>query len=293
MARPATAFELHLPRLRSLISQRIRDLVRRLPLHWRDEPNEQRGELPRAVQRFGKAAWQKIAARWPALAALLGERMGAKARRKRASQPAPVPAPAPANPETTDALILQLIAASSWQARAGAALSLAHHPGEDVVQALLRALRDPSVEVAVAAVDALIAHADESATLGLLGVLENHDGYFSPITRVAAISALAQRLQAEHFAPLFAAVRDIDAEVSIAAASVITERMPHAASEQLLEVLRDTSGFYLPIVRLAVANALEHAGILQAGVADELLPAEHDPCVRRVLERASHLSAEL
>jgi HEAT repeat protein len=203
-----------------------------------------------------------------------------------------VQAPHAPKPETTDALIAQLVAASAWQARAGAALSLAHHPGEDVVTALVRALRDPSVEVAVAAVDALVSHADESATQALLCVLKNHDGYFSPITRVAAISALSQRLDVAHYAPLFSAVRDIDAEVSIAAAAVITERMPHAESAQLLSVLRDTSGFYLPIVRLAVADALERAGILHAGVAEELLPSERDACVRRVLERASHLTAE-
>jgi HEAT repeat protein len=196
-------------------------------------------------------------------------------------------------PETTDALIVQLMASSSWQARAGAALSLAHHPGEVVVQALVRGLRDASVEVAVAAADALVQHPDDAATQGLLHVLQNQDGYYSPVTRVAAISALAQRLDAAQFDPMFAAVRDIDAEVSIAAAAVITERMPTSASAQLLHVLHDTSGFYLPIVRLAVANALERAGLLHSVVVEELLPIERDASVRRVLERASHLTGEV
>ena len=162
-----------------------------------------------------------------------------------------------------------------------------------MVQALVRALRDSSVEVAVAAADALEQHPEEAATEGLLCVLQNPDGYFSPVTRVAAISALAPRLDAARFDPVFAAVRDIDAEVSIAAAAVITERMPSSASAQLLHVLSDTSGFYLPIVRLAVANALERAGLLHAAVVDELLWSERDPPVRRVLERASHLTGEV
>jgi HEAT repeat protein len=219
---------------------------------------------------------------------LMRERRPARARRSQVRR-----APLPPQLEMTDALIAQLMAASAWRARASAALSLAHHPGDEVVQVLVRAVRDPSIEVAVAAIDALISHADERASQVFLCVLQNQAGYFSPVTRVAAVSALAQRLTPEHFAPLFAAVRDIDAEVSIAAAAVISERMPRAQSAQLLHVLRDTSGFYLPIVRLAVANALERAGVLHSSVVQELLPSERDPCVLRVLERASHLTGEV
>jgi|GEM_PF-4554759 len=254
---------------------RLLDLITR----WR-ELTQRRGE----AQRFGSETWQKIAARWPALGDLIGDRKVAHARRRHQSAP---------QPETTDTLIVQLVASGSWQARAAAALSLAHHSGEGVMQALVTALRDESVEVAVAAADALVQHPEHEATEGLLGVLQNSEGYFSPVTRVAAISTLAQRLDPAQFDPVFAAVRDMDAEVSIAAAAVITERMPSSASAQLLHVLRDTSGFYLPIVRLAVANALERAGVLHAGVVDELLPTERDPSVRRVLERASHLTGEV
>jgi HEAT repeat protein len=275
---PRRAF--YLPRL----SQQIASVLGRL-----------RGQLPEEAQRFGGRAWQTIVARWPALSELSREHKVMpknKLPRRSALRAIPV-APLPPTSETTDALIAQLMAATSWQARAGAALSLAHHDGREVVQALVRALRDPSVEVAVAAVDALVQHADADTTQALLCALQNQDGYFSPVTRVAAVSALAQRLQSEHFAPVFAAVRDIDAEVSIAAAALITERMPREASAELLHVLRDNSGFYLPIVRLAIANALERAGLLHAGVVGELLESERDPSVRRVLERASHLTGEV
>jgi HEAT repeat protein len=277
-----------MPSLRSLIAQ--------LLLRWRAPiatafagPEQWMGE----AQRFGGSAWQKIAERWPALAELLRERTSRRARGRHVKRAAPQATVPDLAPEATDALIVQLMAASSWQARAEAALSLAPCNDDGVIEALLHALRDPSVEVAVACVDALTRHTDQRATQGLLQVLQNQDGYFSPVTRVAAVSALAERLSSDQFEPIASAVRDIDAEVSIAAAAVITERAPQLASTQLLLVLRDGSGFYLPIVRLAIANALERAGLLYAGVVHELLPAERDPAVRRVFERASHLTGEI
>ena len=289
MLRRAERFQLQLPRLLSFVPHQLSAALTRWLAHapWQGEVAQLRG----GAQRFGGAAWQKIASRWPALADLIRERKTARAR-YRGERRRPTQAPLAQQPEATDALIAQLMASSSWQVRAGAALSLAHHSADGVVQALVRALRDRSVEVAVAAADALAQHPEEAATEGLLGVLSNAEGYFSPVTRVAAISALAQRLDAAGFEPVFAAVRDIDAEVSIAAAAVITERAPATASEQLLHVLRDTSGFYLPIVRLAVANALERAGLLHAAVVQDLLASERDASVRRVLERASHLTGE-
>jgi HEAT repeat protein len=170
-------------------------------------------------------------------------------------------------------------------------MSLAQVEGEGVVPALLRALRDASVEVAVAAVDALGGRPDASSVDALFAVLQNSDGYFNPVTRVAAISSLARRPELTSVEPLLAAVRDIDAEVSIAAIAVIAERMPDVAAVQLSPLLRDHSGYYLPIVRLAAANALERAGCLHAGTATELLQTESDPALRRVLERAQFLAA--
>jgi HEAT repeat protein len=193
--------------------------------------------------------------------------------------------------EAVDALVAQLVSSSSWQARASAAMSLADVSAEGVVPALVRALRDRSVEVAVAAADALSGQRDECAATELLAVLENREGYFNPVTRVAAISGLARRLDVARLDPVFAALRDIDAEVSIAAVAVIAERVPARAGKLLLPVLCDKTGYYLPIVRLAAANALERAGALHSGVVGELLAQEIDPSVRRVLERANYLAA--
>ena len=209
-------------------------------------------------------------------------------------RPPPVAAEprAPLSVEAIDALIAQLIASSSWQMRQAAALSLANVQSDGVVQALVRALRDPSVEVAVAAADALALHEDVLAEGELLAVLDNRDGYYSPLTRVAAISALSRRRSLVHFGPVLAAVRDMDAEVSIAALGMIAERMPGACGSYLLPLLRDRSGYFLPIVRLAAANALELAGVLHGDIARAMLGSEPDPAVRRVLERAQYLTEQ-
>lgn len=275
------------PRLRSWLSHGVTHVIERLRAPWQGQIDRLSGE----AQRFGAGAWQRISERWPLIGELVRERKRVRAR-YHPPQQAQAQASAISSPEAADALIAQLMASSAWETRAGAALSLAHHGGDAVVQALLRAVRDPSVEVAVAAVDALAHHSDDASTQGLLSVLQNSDGYFSPVTRVAAVSALSERLQPSGFEPIVAAVRDIDAEVSIAAASVVADKMPAAADACLMPVLRDVSGFYLPVVRLAIANALERAGLLHATTAAELLVAERDPAVQRVLERAVHLTGE-
>jgi hypothetical protein len=248
------------------------------------------GVLGSQAQRFGGKAWSRIAARWPALAELAREQHEVRRQRR---PPRPVVTGVPASSEAIDALIAQLMVATAWQARASAAMSLAHVTAEGVVPALVRALRDQSVEVAVAAAEALSNQYDDLAVGELLQVLENRDGYFSPVTRVAAITGLARRLDVARFDPVFAALRDIDAEVSIAAVAVIADRVPSKAGSLLLPVLCDKSGYYLPLVRLAVANALERSGALHAGVVGDLLLHEHDPSVQRVLERAKYLTPEL
>jgi HEAT repeat protein len=189
-------------------------------------------------------------------------------------------------------LLAQLTASPSWQARSSAALSLGHVEAEGVVPTLVSALRDISIEVSVSVVDALSSHHELEATTALLDVLKNPEGYFSPITRVAALSGLARRLSIDELGPVFAAVRDIDAEVSIAAISVIAERVPALAREHLLPILRDAGGYFLPLVRLAAANALERSGSLTEPLASELLQSESDASVRRVLDRAKYLMAQ-
>lgn len=292
MGKRSLAFPLRSPRVRAWLGERAAQVVEQARTLARTAVSA------RVVQRStaaGLAASRKLAARWPLLAELLrepGQSVSSWWQEPTRPQPQPFTAHGVAlGAEAVDALIAQLVASSSWQVRASAAMSLGHVTTDGVVPALVRALRDHSVEVAVAAVDALSSQRGDGALSELLAVLENRDGYFNPVTRVAAISALARRLELGRFDPVFAALRDIDAEVSIAAVAVIAERVPSRAGKLLLPVLCDRTGYYLPIVRLAVANALERTGALHAGVVGEILPHELDPAVRRVLERANYLAA--
>jgi HEAT repeat protein len=279
--------EVRTPKLRAWLEHGMAHLVERV----RSGRGPWAGEVQRLsadAQRFGSQAWHSFATRWPAMAEVVKERTLVRARYRPAAHSAPEPA---LSAPDIDALLTQLTASASWQARSSAALQLAHVETAAVVPALVRALRDVSIEVSVSVVDALSSHDQPEATAALLDVLQNREGYFSPITRVAALSGLARRLSLDELAPVFAAVRDIDAEVSIAAISVIAERVPALAREHLLPILRERSGYFLPLVRLAAANALERAGVLTEASAVELLQTETDPAVRRVLDRAKYLVA--
>jgi hypothetical protein len=287
MQKNSFKLELRAPKLRAWLEHGVAQLVERV--RSRVPPIERIGVgVQREAQRFGSQAWGTIAARWPAIAR---ERKVVHARYRRERQEPTALAIEPLlDTAAVEAMIAQLTASSDWQARASAAISLAHVGAEGVIPALVSALRDRTVEVAVAAVDALASHEDATATAALLSVLQNAEAYFSPMTRVAAISGLARRLPLSDFGPILQAVRDFDAEVSIAAMAVIAERAPTLASEHLLPVVRDTRGFYLPLVRLAAASALERAGCLNGQLAADLMGAENDPAVRRVFARASHLT---
>ena len=100
------------------------------------------------------------------------------------------------------------------------------------------------------------------------------------------MSVVAKRLARPELAPIFDAVRDVDAEVSVAAIRAVAEQAPQEASSILLPLLLDRSGYYLPEVRLAATAALDEAHALTPDVAGQLLAGESDSAVRRVLERA-------
>jgi HEAT repeat protein len=195
--------------------------------------------------------------------------------------------PSPLDEGAIEVLVVQLVAAPNWQTRVSAAEALAQLDGEGVLEALTRALRDTSVEVSIAAIDALARRQDKPSLEAMRTVLDNRDGFFSPVTRVAALSALGRMLGDTELAPVVACVSDVDAEVSIAAIAVVADRKRATAAEHLLPVLSDTSGYFLPLVRLAAANALVRAGALTPELAQQLLDREEATAVRRVLERVA------
>lgn len=97
----------------------------------------------------------------------------------------------------------------------------------------------------------------------LLEVIRNPGGFFHPVTRAAALRALAPRLVGERMTLLVDAVRDVDAEVSLAAIGSLAQHAPsHVVLDALMPILVDHTGFYLPVVRDTAVNALERAGLL-------------------------------
>lgn len=249
-------------------------------------------QVGRQVQRLGQRAFTRMLKRWPGLAELVNE-PGKAIRRGRAPAPTPPASAPPAELEserddtTADLLVVQLVAAPTWQSRASAAEALARVHGDGVAEALAHALRDTSAEVAIAAIDALARRGEPAALSALRAVVDNVDGFFSPVTRVASLSALGRMLCDSELAPVVACVRDLDAEVSIAAIAVVADRQRETAIEHLLPVLEDRTGYFLPVVRLAAANALARAGALTPELSSQLLEREAAHSVRRVLERAA------
>ena len=197
------------------------------------------------VQRFGAQLWQRITARFPALERLRAEVAGPPAARA-----------------ATRAQI--------WQGPAPAADRETTVAGREV-PALVRALRDPNAEAGASAAIALGACKDPelapTCRAALREALLNADGFFHPLTRVAALQSLVRMLSAPpapaELDPLLAVVRDIDAEVSMAAIDAIVTHAPaNVAIDRLMPVLLDDSGFFLPVVRSAASRALERAGLL-------------------------------
>jgi hypothetical protein len=209
------------------------------------EPRIQAALPPRA-QRFGKSMWRRITARFPALAELLSERG----------------APHPASNGH---------AAPSHELREQAETQLHAEPAEDLAT-LIATLRDPSAEVAAVAAIKLGSRREPEAAYALCEALENTDGYFSPLTRVAALQAFTHRLPSApstgDVATLTSLVRDIDAEVSMAAIDAVAQRAPASvAIDSLLPIVLDDTGYFLPIVRTAATRALERAGLLSTASA--------------------------
>lgn len=199
---------------------------------------------PTPLQRLTQRGLERLAARIPELAQLLD----GKPRK-----PATQRASKSALPE-----LLAELSARDYQTRASAAQALAGHGEPEAIAALVAALRDRSVEVAVASATALGVGGSPEAERALRDVIANVEGYYHPLTRAAAVHGLGALLTSEsERAPLYAALRDHDAEVSIAAIAALSASHSAESALRLLDVIENQDGFFLPITRLAAARALE------------------------------------
>lgn len=239
------------------------------------------------VQRMSAYALKQVLARWPIIGELLVVRAPASRTRKEAEiasfieTPTASP-PAAAGDETPEQLMHQLASGADWETRARAAAALAYMDAPAIIDALVCALRDPSTEVAAAAIEALAVKGNARVVDVLQNVVNNSDGFFDTVTRATAVAGLARRAQMTH---VFAAVHDVDMAVSIAAISAIAEHAPDAASAYLLPIVRDRSGYFLPLTRVAAISALERSAALPNELALDLLASEPDASVRAALQR--------
>ena len=227
-----------------------------------------------AAQRFGTQLWQRITTRFPLLDDVLTELTSVDGAD--ATSPVPTRVTPTAKPSTVQ--VDEGVPVPASVSKSGAAVAAetqvrpqsaepVQHVGD--VPALLRALRDPSAEVAAAAATAL-SHVNDPAVVAqchdaLLEVLDNHEGYFNPLVRVAALQALVHKLHGQasmaELSPLLRAIRDVDAEVSMAAIAVVAAHAPvDVAIDRLSPIVLDSTGFYLPIVRNVAMRALERIG---------------------------------
>jgi hypothetical protein len=255
------------PRLvRTKLERVLRAVIRRLP--------------PR-VQRLSTTAVESLVDRWPILARLLrvvpaaagsaSTERGANGRMQSAFVDTSV-----VDPTVADA------SAQHPEPLPNAAGS-ASVPSEVTAAGLVRALRDPSAEVAANAAEALREHPSDATLTALLQTVENRDGYFSPLTRASAIRTLGALLPLGQGDPIAAAVSAVDAEVSLAAIAALVERDDARSVEALLEVLENRRGFYLPLTRQAAARGLLRLEVPHDARLRKLFDTETDEDVRESL----------
>jgi HEAT repeat protein len=229
--------------------------------------------LPKPLQRLTERGLSRLVERIPELAHLLDGK-------PRAASSKSIP---PAH--TKPAELIAQLASSDYRLRLRAVQALVHHGEQSAIDALSSMLRDRSVEVAVAAVSSLQIVAGRSARSTLRDVVANEQGYYHPLVRAAAVHALGGLLAEPECAPIVRALRDPDAEVSIAAISALGASAPARAGELLLDVIANQDGFFLPITRLAAARGLERLSWLPEASLEQVSASETDPQLGEILAR--------
>jgi HEAT repeat protein len=233
------------------------------------------------LQQIGVVAWQRIAGRWPSLARIIAPLQDKQQRPavEHSARKEPITVEVSGSVEE---LVRSLRSSPGLAARVAAAAELGKAPGDVAFDTLVEAVRDPSAEVACAAIEALASRADPRVTALLTEVLQNRDGYFNSLARAGAVSGLVGRGDSA-LGEIESAVADVDAAVSLAAIGALCEHSPQAA-RSVVAVLEDTSGYYLSLVRVAAATALTRARMLSPADASRLIGQERDPAVRAALE---------
>jgi hypothetical protein len=242
--------------------------------------------LAARAQRFGQQSVQRVLSRFPQLADWIERRLtpamtlAKKVIRVGESSDAAEPITA----TTLGDLLAQLQAARSWQSKVQLLAALRDFPESTARAAVVAALRDTSVEVSSAAISTLGAYDDDASRASLREVLDDPQAFFHPLSRTAALLALASSRSEGEGARVRAALRDPAAEVSLAAIDVLAARATAEDVQALLEVARDSGGYFLPAVRVHAWKGLERANAVTLELSRAQLVVEEASEVRAYLE---------
>lgn len=128
------------------------------------------------------------------------------------------------------------------------------------VQTLIQSLRDHSADVARDAAVELGGAKDASAVAPLIEVIENNDGFYHDVVRAAAAESLGRLGDVRAVEPLLTLSRDTMAEASAEAVRALALLNDQRAVGPLIDIVRNSYGFFLPIVRRAAVIALAKLG---------------------------------
>ncbi len=128
------------------------------------------------------------------------------------------------------------------------------------VPTLISGLRDPSADVARDAAVALGRTGDSAAVEPLIAVIVNADDYYHSVVRAAAAESLGILGDPRAVEPLIVASRDTMAEASAEAVRALAILGDRRAVSPLIDIVRNSYGFFLPIVRRAAVLALAKLG---------------------------------
>lgn len=155
--------------------------------------------------------------------------------------------------------------------------------------ALITALRDSDADIASDAAAALGTLGDKSAVEPLIEVIYNANGYFHSVVRAATACSLGQLKDVRAIDSLLFAIDDTMAEASAEAVRALATIGDRRVVGVLIDVIRNRTGFYLQIVRLAATVALAKLGGEEA-TAELRSIAENsweDQIIRNAAEQAS------
>jgi len=155
------------------------------------------------------------------------------------------------------------------------------------VASAILALRGADADLARDGALKLGALGDAAAVEPLIEALNNANGYYHCVVRAAAAWSLAQLGDARAFEPLCKAARDEMAEASAEAVRGLAAMGDRRAVVELIDIVRNPTGYFLSTVRLAAVSGLaqlagDQAAAELARVAND---GSEDPVIRETAQR--------